>query len=38
MGYIGWFSTHDGYIKESKAEVEAVGYVMKKGGLQGYLS
>ena len=33
----GWFSTHDGYIKESKGKVEAVGYVMKKGGLQGYL-
>ena len=23
----GWFSTHDGYIKESKGKVEAVGYV-----------
>jgi glycine betaine/proline transport system substrate-binding protein len=33
----GWFSTHDAYIKESKGKVEAVGYVMKKGGLQGYL-
>ena len=33
----GWFSTHDGYIKESKGKVETVGYVMKKGGLQGYL-
>jgi glycine betaine/proline transport system substrate-binding protein len=33
----GWFGTHDGYIKESKGKVEAVGYVMKKGGLQGYL-
>ena len=33
----GWFGTHDGYIKESKGNVEAVGYVMKKGGLQGYL-
>ena len=33
----GWFATHDGYIKESKGKVKAVGYVMKKGGLQGYL-
>ncbi len=33
----GWFGTHDGYIKESKGKVEPVGYVMKKGGLQGYL-
>ena len=33
----GWFSTHDGYIKESKGKVKPVGYVMKKGGLQGYL-
>ena len=33
----GWFGTHDGYIKESKGKVKAVGYVMKKGGLQGYL-
>ena len=33
----GWFGTHDGYIKESKGKVKPVGYVMKKGGLQGYL-
>ncbi len=33
----GWFGTHDGYIKESKGKVEPVGFVMKKGGLQGYL-
>ncbi len=33
----GWFSTHDTYIKEAKGKVKPVGYVMKKGGLQGYL-
>jgi len=33
----GWFGTHDGYISESKGKVKPVGYVMKKGGLQGYL-
>jgi glycine betaine/proline transport system substrate-binding protein len=33
----GWFGTHDGYIAESKGKVKAVGTVMKKGGLQGYL-
>ena len=33
----GWFGTHDGYLKDAKGKVEAVGYVMKKGGLQGYL-
>ena len=33
----GWFGTHDGYIKEAKGKVKKVGYVMKKGGLQGYL-
>ena len=33
----GWFGTHDGYIAESKGKVKPVGYVMKKGGLQGYL-
>ena len=32
-----WFGTHDGYIKEAKGKVKKVGYVMKKGGLQGYL-
>ena len=31
------FGTHDGYIKEAKGKVKTVGYVMKKGGLQGYL-
>ena len=33
----GWFSTHDTYIKETKGKVKAVGHVMAKGGLQGYL-
>ena len=33
----GWFGTHDGYIAESKGKVKAVGNVMAKGGLQGYL-
>jgi len=33
----GWFSTHDTYIKEAKGKVKAVGNVMSKGGLQGYL-
>ena len=33
----GWFGTHDGYMKEAKGKVKTVGYVMKKGGLQGYL-
>ena len=33
----GWFGTHDGYITEAKGKVKKVGYVMKKGGLQGYL-
>ena len=33
----GWFGTHDEYLKESKGKVKTVGYVMKKGGLQGYL-
>ena len=33
----GWFSTHDTYIKEAKGKVKPVGYVMKNGGLQGYL-
>ena len=33
----GWFGTHDGYIKEAKGKVKAVGNVMAKGGLQGYL-
>jgi glycine betaine/proline transport system substrate-binding protein len=33
----GWFGTHDGYIAESKGKVKAVGTVMEKGGLQGYL-
>ena len=33
----GWFGTHDGYFKEAKGKVKKVGYVMKKGGLQGYL-
>ena len=33
----GWFGTHDGYIAESRGKVKAVGTVVKKGGLQGYL-
>jgi glycine betaine/proline transport system substrate-binding protein len=33
----GWFGTHDGYIEETKGKVKAVGNVMPKGGLQGYL-
>ena len=33
----GWFSTHDTYIKEAKGKVKAIGNVMAKGGLQGYL-
>jgi glycine betaine/proline transport system substrate-binding protein len=33
----GWFGTHDTYIKEAKGKVKAVGNVMAKGGLQGYL-
>jgi glycine betaine/proline transport system substrate-binding protein len=33
----GWFGTHDTYLEEAKGKVEPVGYVMKKGGLQGYL-
>ena len=33
----GWFGTHDTYLTEAKGKVKPVGYVMKKGGLQGYL-
>ena len=33
----GWFGTHDTYIEEAKGKVKAVGNVMAKGGLQGYL-
>ncbi len=33
----GWFGTHNTYLKEAKGKVKPVGYVMKKGGLQGYL-
>ncbi len=33
----GWFGTHDGYISEAKGKVKAVGTVMAKGGLQGYM-
>jgi glycine betaine/proline transport system substrate-binding protein len=33
----GWFGTHDTYIAEAKGKVKAVGNVMSKGGLQGYL-
>jgi glycine betaine/proline transport system substrate-binding protein len=33
----GWFDNHGTYIAESKGKVKPVGYVVKKGGLQGYL-
>ena len=33
----GWFGTHDGYVAETNGKVKAVGNVMPKGGLQGYL-
>lgn len=33
----GWFATHDTYLAEAKGKVKPVGYVMPKGGLQGYL-
>ena len=33
----GWFATHDTYLAETKGKVKPVGYVMPKGGLQGYL-
>lgn len=35
----GWEGTHQTYLQDSnvKGKVEPVGYVMKKGGLQGYL-
>ena len=33
----GWFDNHEAYIAESKGKVKPVGYVVKKGGLQGYL-
>ena len=33
----GWFATNDTYLAETKGKVKPVGYVMKKGGLQGYL-
>ena len=35
----GWEGTHQTYLKDKnvKGKVKAVGYVMKKGGLQGYL-
>ena len=33
----GWFGTHDTYLAEAKGKVKAVGNVMAKGGLQGYL-
>jgi glycine betaine/proline transport system substrate-binding protein len=33
----GWFGTHDTYLEEAKGKVKPVGYVMEKGGLQGYL-
>jgi len=33
----GWFGTHDTYLAETKGKVKKIGYVMKKGGLQGYL-
>ena len=33
----GWFDNHEAYIAEAKGKVKPVGYVVKKGGLQGYL-
>jgi glycine betaine/proline transport system substrate-binding protein len=33
----GWFGTHDTYLEEARGKVKPVGYVMEKGGLQGYL-
>ena len=33
----GWFDNHGTYISEAKGKVKPVGFVVKKGGLQGYL-
>jgi len=33
----GWFDNHETYITEAKGKVKPVGYVVKNGGLQGYL-
>ena len=33
----GWFDNHNTYVIEAKGKVKPVGYVVEKGGLQGYL-
>ena len=33
----GWFDNHNSYVTESMGKVKPVGYVVEKGGLQGYL-
>tara|TARA_Y100000748_G_scaffold166399_1_gene139152 strand:- start:49 stop:981 length:933 start_codon:yes stop_codon:yes gene_type:complete len=33
----GWFENHNTYVKEAMGKVKPVGYVVEKGGLQGYL-
>ena len=33
----GWFENHNTYVNEAMGKVKPVGYVVEKGGLQGYL-
>jgi len=33
----GWFENHNTYVTEAMGKVKPVGYVVEKGGLQGYL-
>ena len=33
----GWFDNHKIYVTEAMGKVKPVGYVVEKGGLQGYL-
>ena len=33
----GWFDNHNTYVNEAMGKVKPVGYVVEKGGLQGYL-
>lgn len=33
----GWFPLYDNYLEKSKDSISAIGYVLKKQGLQGYL-
>ena len=33
----GWFDNHNTYVTEAMGKVKPVGYVVEKGGLQGYL-